>query len=201
MPGSDGRSDRGQRRINWVIYRAAPEGTHFDDPASMPPGSVSETLATALDELLEAQFPPYWAEVVRRTDPGFSSVQPIYDHAIPRYVAGRALLIGDAATITRPHTASGATKALQDALTLERVCRDHASLDAALTLYDQERCGAGNALVELGRRLGQTQVEQTPDWTSMTADDFDTWIRTALAGQPLYHYGNVPDRDGVRVPA
>lgn len=119
-------------------------------------------------------------------------MQPIYDHAIPRYVSGRALLIGDAATITRPHTASGATKALQDALTLERTCREHGSLDEALTAYDHERCVAGNELVELGRRLGRAQVEKTPDWASMTADDFEAWIRATLAGQRLYHYGNVP---------
>jgi 2-polyprenyl-6-methoxyphenol hydroxylase-like FAD-dependent oxidoreductase len=199
MPGFDYRNDRGHRRMNWVIYSPAPDGTCFDDPASMPPGSVSDDLASFLDHLLDEHFPPYWAQVVRLTDAKFSSVQPIYDHAIPKYVAGRALLIGDAATITRPHTASGATKALQDALTLERAWREHDSLDAALAAYDHERCVAGNELVELGRRLGRAQVEKTPDWTSMTADDFEAWIRTALAGQRLYHYGNVADEDRVKV--
>lgn len=116
IPGFDCRADRGHRRMNWVIYSAAPEGTCFDDPASVPPGSVSDDLTAFLDHLLDEHFPPYWAEVVRLTDAKFLSVQPIYDEAISTYVSGRVLLIGDAGTITRPHTASGATKALQDAL-------------------------------------------------------------------------------------
>jgi 2-polyprenyl-6-methoxyphenol hydroxylase-like FAD-dependent oxidoreductase len=128
-------------------------------------------------------------------------VQPIYDHAIPTYVAGRALLIGDAATITRPHTASGATKALPDALALEGACQEHESLDEALTAYNHERSVAGNELVELGRRLGRAQVEKTPDWASMTTDDFEAWTRAILAGQRLYHSGNVADEDRATVPA
>ncbi len=68
-------------------------------------------------------------------------------------------------------------KALQDALALERACQEHDSWDEALAAYDRERCSPGNELVELGRRLGRAQVEETPDWTSMTAADFDGRMR------------------------
>jgi 2-polyprenyl-6-methoxyphenol hydroxylase-like FAD-dependent oxidoreductase len=201
IPGFDYRGDRGHRRMNWVIYSAAPEGTCFDDPASMPPGSVSDDLGAFLDDLLDEYFPPYWAQVVRLTDAQFSSVQPIYDHTIPTYVSDRAVLIGDAATLTRPHTASGTTKALQDALTLERACQEHDCLDEALTAYDHERCAAGNELVELGRRLGRAQVEETPDWASMAAEDFEAWTWATLAGKSLYLYDSVADVDRAKIPA
>jgi hypothetical protein len=102
----------------------------------------------------------------------------------PTYVAGRVGLVGDAATVTRPHTGSGATKALQDALALERACQDHAAWDAVLAAYNSERCAAGNELVELGRRLGYGQVERTPDWLAMGPADFDRWTRGMLDGAP-----------------
>jgi 2-polyprenyl-6-methoxyphenol hydroxylase-like FAD-dependent oxidoreductase len=199
IPGFDGRADRGQRRVNWVIYGPAPQGRCFDDPVSMPPGSISGALSAVLDDLVASHFPPWWAKVVRLTDPGFSSVQPIYDHSAPTYVSDRALLIGDAATLTRPHTASGATKALQDALVLQRAFQEHDSLNQALRAYDRARCDAGNELVELGRRLGRAQVEQTPDWHSMTTQDFEAWSKAILAGKHLYLYDNEMGRE--RIPA
>lgn len=191
IPGFDNRADRSHRRMNWVIYSRAPEGVRFDDSASVPPGSVSEDLTAFLADLLDERFPPYWAEVVRQTDRSVLSIQPIYDEAIPTYVSGRVMLIGDASTITRPHTGSGATKALQDALALERACGQHDSWDQALAAYDRERCAAGNELVELGRRIGRAQVEETPDWAAMTPEDLDVWTRATLAGRRLYLYGNV----------
>jgi 2-polyprenyl-6-methoxyphenol hydroxylase-like FAD-dependent oxidoreductase len=194
MPGFDGRTDPGHRRVNWVIYSSAQTGTGFEDATSLPPGSVTEGLATVLDDLIGEKFPPYWADVVRLTEARLRSVQPIYDVAAATYVAGRVVLIGDAGTVTRPHTASGATKALQDALALERACTAHDLWDDALAAYDGQRCPAGNQLVELGRRIGHAQVEATPDWTSMTGDDFEAWTHAILAGQRLYFYANVPGR-------
>jgi 2-polyprenyl-6-methoxyphenol hydroxylase-like FAD-dependent oxidoreductase len=199
IPGFDYRADPGHRRMNWAMYSQAPAGIRFDNPGSMPPGSVGGDLAAFFEQLLDVHFPPYWAEVVRRTDSCVLSIQPIYDQAIPTYVSGRVLLIGDASTVARPHTGSGATKALQDALALEQVCREHETWDEALAAYDRQRCTAGNELVELGRRIGRDQVEKTPDWASMTPQDFDVWTATTLAGNPLYFYGNV--RDGAETEA
>ena len=177
---------QGQRRLNWAIYSAAP--VRFDDPASVPPGSVSDELVAFFDNLLDEHLPAYWAEVVRLTDARALSVQPVYDEALESYASGRVVLIGDAGTVTRPHTASGATKALQDALALERAWLEHDTWDEALAAYDAERCSAGNELVELGRRIGRAQVEETPDWHSMTAADLDAWTRDTLAGQRHYLY-------------
>ena len=193
IPGFDQRADPGHRRLNWVVYSQPPAATDFADAASVPAGGVCDSHIGFLHRLVDAQLPPYWAEAVRVTTREHLSIQPIYDRAAPTYVSGRVALIGDAATVTRPHTGSGATKALQDALALEHACREHSSWDDALAAYDRERCAAGNELVELGRRLGEGQVERTPDWLAMSPADFDEWTRAMLGGHRLYHVGNVTD--------
>ena len=112
---------------------------------------MSSDLGQALDDLLDL-FPPYFASLLRLTEPEEISIQPIYDQPLPTYVRCPVLLIGDASTISRPHTGSGTTKALQDAL--ERACTSHTTWSEALAAYNGERSAAGNALVELGRRIG-----------------------------------------------
>jgi len=195
IPGFDNRADPGHRRVNWAIYCAAPPGVSFAEPGSLPPGSVDARLLPSLDALLDAHFPPAWAALVRATPPEALLIQPIYDQTIPTYVGARLLLIGDASTLTRPHTGSGATKALQDAIALEQACRAHATWDAALAAYDAARCQAGNDVVELGRRIGRDQVLQTPDWATMTPERFDAFTRATLAGRALYLYGNTLPAD------
>ncbi|MEV0406580.1 FAD-dependent monooxygenase [Actinoallomurus sp. NPDC050550] len=166
-----------QRRMNWAVYGALPERLRFDDPTSLPPGSVGDDVAAVLDHILATHFPPYWADVVRRTTRDELSAQPIYDVTASTYVAGRLLLIGDAAAVARPHTGAGAAKALADARALERACREHDTWERALAAYDEERRAAGEALVGLGQRLGAALVERTPTWDSLTPGEFETWMR------------------------
>jgi 2-polyprenyl-6-methoxyphenol hydroxylase-like FAD-dependent oxidoreductase len=116
------------------------------------------------------------------------SIQPIYDETVDRYVDGRLALIGDVATLARPHTGSGATKAMRDARCLEQLGAHHREWSSLLGAYDAHQAPAGRALVELARRIGRDQVEQTPPWTDMTADDFVAWAAGSLSGQQLYFY-------------
>ncbi len=194
IPGFEGRSDPGHRRVNWAAYAPAPPGRDFSHPSSLAPGTVDADLYEVFDALVEEHFPPYFQALIRHSRPEEISLQPIYDEPLSSYVDGRLLLIGDAGTVTRPHTGSGATKALQDALTLERVATSAADWETMAAAYNEERVAAGNSLVELGRRLGRAQVEATPDWRSMTPADFTGWTRATLAGDDLYFYGKGDDQ-------
>lgn len=189
IPGFDDRSDVGHRRVNWAVYAPAPPGRDFSDPGSLAPGSVDDELFAVFDALVEERFPPYHQQLIRHSAPEEISLQPIYDEPISSYVQGRLLLIGDAGTVTRPHTGSGATKALQDALTLERLAREADDWESMAAAYNEERVASGNSLVELGRRIGYAQVENTPDWRSMKPADFVAWTKATLAGDNLYFYG------------
>ncbi len=178
--------------VNWVFYATPPAqaGARFEDPSGAASRAVTEDLMIHQKGLMDRYFPPYWRELVERTAPADSFVQPMYDMAAPRYARGRLVLVGDAASIARPHTGSGAIKALQDATVLGRALLAADSWDEALHAYDAERAPVGRAVLELGRSLGRAQVQQTPDWAAMDQRAIEEWWRLAagssgVGGQAL----------------
>lgn len=185
----------GGLRVNWAIYAPAPPELELAGPSSIPPGAVPPAVFAQLEHLRAAVIPadlqPLWAG-----SPDIVSIQPVYDETVDRYVDGRLALIGDAATLARPHTGSGATKAMRDARCLEQLGAEHHDWPSLLAAYDADRTPVGRALVELGRRIGRDQVEQTPPWADMTPDDFDAWAAGSLGGERLYFYATPEDRDG-----
>jgi 2-polyprenyl-6-methoxyphenol hydroxylase-like FAD-dependent oxidoreductase len=189
IPARQPPAGPGGSLLNVGIYARPPAGTVGDDvDLSYPPGAVTDRLVAHVRRLADEHFPPSWAEVANLADDASYSVQPVYDLPSARYRAGSVVLAGDAGTITRPHTASGATKALQDALGLEEHLRRSSDRDGALAAYDRERTAEGNRLVELGRRLGHAQIEATPDWTTMGPAEMEAWTTATLAGERHYLY-------------
>ena len=192
IPDFEDAAGPNHRRINWAIYAPQPEGLDFTEPTSIPPGGVSPELFAGLERLLDESFPADYRPLF--TSPREEvSIQPIYDEKVDSYVDGRIVLIGDAGTVSRPHTGSGATKAMQDALCLQRLGAEHGQWGDLLAAYDAERTTLGVSTVELGRRIGRDQVEQTPPWATMTPDDYDAWTKSTLSGEKLYFWGNAED--------
>lgn len=169
-------------RVYWAVYH---QPAHALSPGI---GAVTGDRLSGLDDLLTDHFPSYWREIIARTERDTTLVHPVVDVRMSQYAAQRIALIGDAATVVRPHAGSGAVKAVQDALALGRLYREHRDWDTVLAAYDAERRPAGNALVDLGERIGQAQVTATPSWTTMAPCDFDAWMRAVLAGGCLYLY-------------
>ncbi|MGW7487763.1 FAD-dependent monooxygenase [Streptomyces sp. NPDC054786] len=159
----------GGHRANWVLYTAPPAGLDLglDTPTSLPPGTLTDALHAHLTHVTDALLPPYWGALMRLTPRQELFIQPIYDFTAARYTAGRLLLAGDAATVARPHTGAGAVKALQDAAALETALRAAPERPGALMAYGTERGATGRTMVELGRRLGRTLVQDTPDWRTL----------------------------------
>lgn len=195
IPEAADAAQRDQRRINWAIYTKPPHGLVLDEPASIPEGAVTEAMYAQFDALIRNSFPPQIAALIRLSPREQVSIQPIYDELAVHFADARVLLVGDAAAVVRPHTASGATKALQDALAFERLSREHADLDALLAAYGAERLASCNSLVEVGRLIGRAQVEETPDWATMSPADFVRWNEATLAGQSLYLYPDATRTD------
>ncbi|WP_231650412.1 hypothetical protein [Streptomyces clavuligerus] len=110
-------------------------------------------------------------------------VQPLYDITAEPGVTERIALVGDAATVARPHTSAGAVKALQDGLALESALRGADTPAAALREYDAVRTARGRALVGLGRRLGRALVESPQEWAAMDGAGLAAvWERADAAG-------------------
>ncbi len=187
-----GSEQGGDLRVNWAIYAPRPEALEIDGPSSIPPGAVSEACDVAFRSLLDETIPP-------ELRPFFDSprhelsIQPIYDELVDTYVDGRVVLTGDAATLSRPHTGSGATKAIQDARLLEELGRTHTTWGPLLAAYDEDRTATGRTLVGLGRRIGRDQVESTPPWAEMTPEDFQAWTAGTLSGDTLYFWDDTTD--------
>lgn len=179
-----------------VIYLVPAYGPAGESGARLLCWGIYLRPAANVWELVDEVFPADWAEIVRLTDPGSVVVHPVCDLTIAGYVERPFLLSGDAGTIARPHTASGAVKALQDAMSLEEAVASCPSWGDPLAAYDKDRCPAGNEIVELGRRFGHEQVEATPDWTAMGPREMDAWARHMVADHTHYLYENTPDGAG-----
>lgn len=162
IPGGGGERERGRRRLNWVWYWNVPESelsalmTGSDGRLhvfSLPPGQVSgQFLArqnAVADELLAPPFRALWQAT---RDP---FLQPILDLGVPRMVFGRALLLGDAAFVPRPHTAASTSKAAANAIALgETVRASSGDLDRALGKWESAQLTLGRQLEAQGQMLG-----------------------------------------------
>ncbi|KWO40185.1 hypothetical protein WT97_02710 [Burkholderia sp. MSMB1459WGS] len=164
VPGSDGATEAGKRRVNWVWYRRlasdrlpslflARDGTQRD--GSLPPGAMRDDNRTELVDAADRMLAPTLAALVDATPAPFA--QAILDLAVERMAFGRAVLLGDAACIVRPHTAAGVAKAADDAIGLAEALRDvarGAAFDVALAGWDARQRAAGALLSARGIALG-----------------------------------------------
>ena len=165
IPGADGETEPGERRLNWVWYdtladrdRTAifTDASGVEREVTVPPGRLREPVRRRQFERAAETLPPVFETVVTETDAPF--VQAIYDLTAPEMVVERACLLGDAAFVARPHTAAGTAKAAGDAVELASALEEHKSLDAALRSWNDARTDYGSRLVERGKRMGDERL-------------------------------------------
>lgn len=164
VPGRDGAVEPGERRVNWVWYRRlapdrlpalflAQDGTQRD--GSLPPGAMRDDNRLELVDAGRRMLAPTLAALVDATRAPFA--QAIQDLAVDRMVFGRAVLLGDAACLVRPHTAAGVAKAAENAVDLAEALRDvtrGTAIDVALSRWEARQLAANASLAELGVSLG-----------------------------------------------
>lgn len=161
VPGADAATEPGRRRWNWVWYRPVAEGAALEavltdrdggrHAASLPPGALGHAAtALLLDEAREILAPSLRALVEATGNP---FVQTIVDWQAPAMRGGRVLLLGDAAAVVRPHTASGTAKAAADAMALADALRGGYS-PGALDGWEARRLAAARELGQWGVELG-----------------------------------------------
>jgi 2-polyprenyl-6-methoxyphenol hydroxylase-like FAD-dependent oxidoreductase len=152
----------GLRRYNFIWYRVVDEfqleamctdaGGHRHE-FSIPPPLIREEVVTAMRGDAEAVMAPPFLDALRRIEHPFFT--PIHDHASPRMVFGRVALIGDAASVGRPHMGYGVSKAAEDARVLaESLAAHDPDIDAGLAAFDAVRQPVGERVMLHGRKLG-----------------------------------------------
>jgi 2-polyprenyl-6-methoxyphenol hydroxylase-like FAD-dependent oxidoreductase len=183
----------GKRQVNWVLYEnvtdTALPGVLTDahgvvHPTSLPPGVASAAQVAYIHHRARQHFPGYVADAVCATPTPF--IQAVFDLSIPHYRRGRLCLIGDASTLCRPHAASGAVKALTNAMTLADALTTPGTIDDALRAWDAAQSAEGRRLVTLGQVMGRAFVQDSPAWQQMDAAAMEQWWTALMRGQHWY---------------
>jgi 2,6-dihydroxypyridine 3-monooxygenase len=150
--------------INFQWYWNVPEGPEFErmmtDRAgvrhqisvhadALPGAARDELRGRAAARIAIAPF----VELIGAADRPFLTI--IADTDVPRMVAGRACLIGDAAVTGRPHAAAGGAKAARNAWALaEALLAAEGDVDAALRAWEPGQLRQGRALLAKVRYMG-----------------------------------------------
>ena len=197
VPSPEHGGTVGKRRLNWAFQETI---TGKDIPGVEPdengfvrkglaPGAATPEQIAYCRKVAREYLPAYFGDIVDLTPQPFT--QPIRDMGVPGYVRGHICLVGDAAIQARPHVGAGASKALEDAVALADALGSHATLDAALGVWEAERSPIGNEMLDLGRSLGKHQVDETPDWDAMDAERMAEWWKEVVGGRYWFWFDEV----------
>jgi 2-polyprenyl-6-methoxyphenol hydroxylase-like FAD-dependent oxidoreductase len=174
VAGQGNSTKRGERRYNFVWYRATTEDVDLVDLLTdasgkrwiggIPPTLIRPDVLAGMNTAARSLLAPPFAEVVSKAlQPLF---QPIFDLEVPNMAFGRVALLGDAAFVARPHCGMGVTKAAGDAMALISSLKRNTRIVDALTEYSTVRTQFGHAIVKHARDLGaymQAQLKTEDD--------------------------------------
>ena len=165
VPGSDGSTVEGERRVNWVWYINTPQqslpeiltgqsGRAYE--SFVPKGDVNLDAKARLQKLAATHLPTVFRELVAQSR---LFIQPVQDVGSQPRLHGHCALIGDAAGTVRPHTASGTSKAFADATSLAMALdgwnSDHPLPDHRLRCWERQRQSDLNMISSMGIRLAE----------------------------------------------
>jgi 2-polyprenyl-6-methoxyphenol hydroxylase-like FAD-dependent oxidoreductase len=165
IPGEDDSTAVGERRWNWVWYRKY-RRDELDQllvdrhgaarPFSLPPGTTKNADIEQLRDDAKTLLAPTFRALVDATEEPF--MQPIVDLRVPQMVFGRVVLLGDAASVPRPHTAGSTAKAAANAhalaLALAATWQAGATIDSVLKRWENQQLQRGRLMTDLGISLG-----------------------------------------------
>lgn len=153
---------KGQRRLNWVWYWNYDEKeldavlTDKDGirrSTSVPKGKIAPHILQKQAQIAKENLPPQFQQLFMITKDIF--IQSIIDLAVTKMVSNRVCLIGDAAFVLRPHTASGTSKAFSDSMQLVKALKQSDyNVDKALKHWEPIQLHKGKDLVRYGLKLG-----------------------------------------------
>ena len=168
VPARDGDITFGKRDYNIVWYRSADEKALADlntdeqgrTHEQIPPPLIRRDVIDAVKQVARDSIAPSLADLFVASRPYF---QAIHDLASPQLVFGRAVIMGDAAFVARPHVGAGVTKAALDAACLADALVEHDGIDAALVHYGRVRKAAGDWIIERSREFGAICIHGKKD--------------------------------------
>jgi 2-polyprenyl-6-methoxyphenol hydroxylase-like FAD-dependent oxidoreductase len=165
VPGIDGRTEVGHRRVSYAWYDAGRtqllEETGCIDGDTVTATLRADELPAGLPEqlavLARRWWPSPWGECVAwGVTHGQVFGTPVAEYLPERLVRGRVALIGDAAHVASPMTGAGFENALLDVAALAAAVDGSSAAGAhrALDQYEAERLPAARRLVSSGMAWG-----------------------------------------------
>jgi 2-polyprenyl-6-methoxyphenol hydroxylase-like FAD-dependent oxidoreductase len=169
VPGADGRTGTGRRRVSYAWYDASrtqllretgciQDGTVV---ATMRAGDLPAGLPAQLAALARQWWPAPWGECIAwGVTHGEVFGTPVAEYLPARLVRGRVALIGDAAHVASPMTGAGFQNALLDVAALA-ASLDRATVPdvpASLDRYERERLPDARRLVSSGMAWGRSYL-------------------------------------------
>jgi 2,6-dihydroxypyridine 3-monooxygenase len=145
---------------------------------------IGEAGQSRLERLATSALPGAIRDVVLATEMPF--IQPIVDILPERLARGRTVLVGDAAAVLRPHSASGISKAVQNVLSLADFLSQTDDLDLAIKKWEASQRKSLEQLSQLTQSLGAGMVTNPPDWNLMRAQDMPGWWEAMAAGRKWF---------------
>ncbi|QBE49772.1 flavin-dependent oxidoreductase [Leucobacter triazinivorans] len=148
-----GPLEDGRQRINFIAERRGGGSPHVDWNRSVDRAPIADAFAGWRSDWLDIPA------IIRDSEELLE--YPMVDRdAIPSWVFGRLVLLGDAAHAMYPNGSNGGSQATLDARTLAYHLATAASVDDALAAYEQARRPACTRLLELTRQTGPERVMQ-----------------------------------------
>ncbi len=174
--------------ITWLVYEKLYDKHPIvlDNIAgkNIAPNDMSQNYIEHLHHLVDMCLPDFAKQVVHHTDAPF--IQSINDATVPSLYKNNIALLGDAGFVIRPHTASGATKAIQDALHMEKCLKENSDVDAALKAWNAACFPSSDNLFQLGCSLGKLLVTDVPDCQTLSKEKFDQYWQATIEGRDWY---------------
>ncbi|MFC0513003.1 FAD-dependent monooxygenase [Mucilaginibacter angelicae] len=162
VPGNHGELEKGGRQLNWVWYlnktkseldRLMTDKNGLIRQFSIPATFLSTESVTELHERAQKELPDILRDRVLQTTNPF--VQTIVDMEVPKMYEGRVVILGDAASVVRPHTASGTAKAYENGVALSAALSRHKQVEEALLEWNNDELRYAADLIAYGRRLAK----------------------------------------------
>jgi 2-polyprenyl-6-methoxyphenol hydroxylase-like FAD-dependent oxidoreductase len=162
VPGNHGELEKGSRQLNWVWYlnktkteldRVMTDKNGLTRQFSVPATFLSVESIRDLHESAKKELPDILRNRVLQTANPF--VQAIVDMEVPKMYQGRIAILGDAASVVRPHTASGTAKAFEDGVVLAAALSRHKLVQDALREWNNIELIYAADLIAYGRKLAK----------------------------------------------
>ena len=187
IPNRAGREARGERQFNWACYfpLAEKELAEFmidkDGKArsgSIPAGFMRPEQDAALKEMIRANLPEYYAEVVcRSTD---NQIQQIYTSEVPAYAKGRMCLMGDAGAMVPPLTGAGVFKGFTNARDLALGLEEDSPLPDVLAKWSDTQTRIANSMLAMGYDMENAFIWNTIDLGVESPEACAAWFEQSV---------------------